>query len=131
MTNNDLLSGVLRLNSAGLATIPIKVDGSKQPALSSWKQFEQRLPTEGELRRWFGNGKRQGIALVAGKVSGNLEILDFDAPELIADWRELVEEAAPGLLDQLPQVQTPAGGLHVFYRCVQVAGNMKLAQREV
>ena len=131
MTTNDLLSGVLRLRSAGLATIPIKTDGSKAPSLSSWKQFEKRLPTEAELQKWFGNGKRSGLALIGGKVSGNLEILDFDAPELIAEWRELVEEAAPGLLEQLPQVETPSGGGHVLYRCAEIAGNTKLAQREV
>ena len=131
MTANEILAGVLRLHSAGLAVIPIKTDGSKAPFLSSWKQFEKRLPTEGELRKWFGNGKRQGIALIGGAVSGNLEILDFDAPELIADWREIVEEAAPGLLNRLPQVDTPAGGLHVFYRCAEIAGNKKLAEREV
>src|SRR5215813_13651248 len=128
---NDLLAGVLRLRSAGLATIPIRTDGSKRPAISPWTQYEERLPTEGELQKWFGNGKRYGVALVGGKVSGNLEILDFDETELIAEWRVLVEEAAPGLLDRLPQVETPAGGLHVFYRSAEIAGNTKLAQREV
>ena len=125
---NNLLNGVLRLREAGLSTIPIKADGSKAPALSSWKAYQERLPDEGELRQWFGNGARPGLALVGGKVSGNLEVMDFDAPELIAEWRALVEDAAPGLLEQLPQVETPSGGLHVFYRCAEIGGNSKLAQ---
>lgn len=115
---------------AGLSTIPIKTDGSKRPALSSWKPYEERQPTEDELRGWFGNGKRPGIALIGGKVSGNLEIIDFDAPELIEEWRELVEETTPGLLAQLPQVATPREGLHVLFRCETIAGNCKLAERE-
>src|SRR5262249_26533404 len=35
----------------------------------------------------------------------------------------------PGLVARLPQVMTPSGGLHVLYRCDQIAGNQKLAQR--
>lgn len=129
--SETLLAGVSRLRESGLSIIPIKTDGSKRPALQTWKPFEDRLPTETELRQWFGNGKKYGLALIGGKVSGNLEILDFDAPEIIAEWRALVEEAAPGLLARLPQVETPAGGLHVFYRCETIQGNQKLAEREV
>jgi hypothetical protein len=128
---SNLLPGVRRLAEAGLSVIPIKVNGSKAPSVSSWKQFENRLPTESELRKWFGGDKPPGIALICGKVSGNLEILDFDAPELMAEWRALVEEAARGLLDRLPQVQTPAPGLHVYFRCSTIQGNQKLAEREV
>lgn len=126
-----LLAGAYRLREAGIATIPIKTDGSKAPSVPTWKQYETRLPSEAELRRMFDNGKAQGIALIGGKVSGNLEVLDFDAPELIAEWRELVEDAAPGLLAKLPQVATPADGLHVFFRCSIIEGNKKLAEREV
>lgn len=127
----NLVEGVRRLRDAGLSIIPIKTDGSKAPALPTWKPFERRQATEAELRKWFGNDQRLGIAIIGGAVSGNLEMLDHDAPELIAEWRELVEEAAPGLLDRLPQVETPAGGLHIFYRCETIANNQKLAAREI
>lgn len=89
------------------------------------------MPTDAELNKWFGNGARNGIAIIGGAVSGNLEVLDFDAPELIQEWRALVEEAAPGLLASLPQVETPKGGLHVFYRCSVIAGNQKLASQQI
>jgi uncharacterized protein (DUF927 family) len=124
----DLLAGVLRLREAGLSTIPIKTDGSKAAALRSWKPYQERLPDAGELQKWFGNGAGLGIALICGKVSGNLEVMDFDKPALIAEWRELVDEAAPGLLARLIQIETPAGGLHVAYRCAEISGNKKLAQ---
>src|SRR5262249_43787888 len=70
-----------------------------------------------------------GIAIVCGELSGNLEVMDFDSPELIEEWRELVNEASPGLLALLPQVETPGGGLHVLYRCKEIGGNQKLASR--
>src|SRR5262245_36550336 len=126
---NNLLNGVLRLREAGLSTIPIKADGSKSPALPSWKPYQERLPDEGELRQWFGNGARPGVAIVGGKVSGNLEVIDLEAIAPIVEWRELVEESAPGLLEQLVQIQTPTDGLHVAFRCSVIGGNTKLAQR--
>jgi len=130
-TSDNLLAYALRLRSSGLSTIPVRADGSKQPAVSSWKEYQRRLPTKGELIGWFGNGKRRGIAVIGGKVSGNLEIIDIDLPEISDEWRKLVDGRVTGLLVGLPQVKTPSGGLHVFYRCKQIAGNAKLAEREV
>lgn len=128
---DGLLNGALHLRGSGLSTIPIRTDGSKQPAIGSWKEYQHRLPTESELRKWFGNGKQRGIAVIGGKVSGNLEVIDFDAPELISEWLKLVGVFLSELLAGLPQVETPSGGLHVFYRCRRIASNTKLAQRVV
>jgi putative DNA primase/helicase len=65
---------------AGLSCIPIKADGSKSPALP-WKEYQQRLPSLDEAGRW--ERSFQGVALVGGAVSGNLEIVDVDEPTLV------------------------------------------------
>ena len=78
-----------RLVKSGLSVIPIRADGSKAPAIT-WKVFQARIATPEELHRWFRKGN--GLAAVAGKVSGNLEILDFDDPNLFDQWESLVEE---------------------------------------
>ncbi len=116
--------------AAGLSTIPIKADESKAPPFS-WREYQDRLPSAFELKKWFGNGAARGIAIIGGRVSGNLEILDFDDPALIPTWRDLIEEEAPGLLARLPQVETPSGGLHIYFRCENIQGNQKLAEREI
>ncbi|HQI28372.1 MAG TPA: hypothetical protein PLT20_09845, partial [Sedimentisphaerales bacterium] len=69
--------------------------------------------------------------LVAGRVSGNLEMLDFDlGGEAFQPWYTSVERADPGLLSRLVMEQSPSGGWHVAYRSVApVCGNLKLAQR--
>ena len=52
-------------------------------------------------------------------VSGNLEILDFDAGgAAFPKWLYLVlEQGQEKLLDRLVLVSTPRGGCHAFYRC--------------
>ena len=111
---------------AGLSLLPVATDGSKAPALA-WKPYQTRQPAPQELHSWCARG--WGIGIIGGAVSGNLEILDCDAPELFAPWCDMMEELAPGLVQRLPLVKTPSNGRHVYYRCDEIAGNQKLAQR--
>ena len=82
-------------------------------------------------------GRNQSLFLVipeicvGGKVSGNLEILDFDDPDAAKSWSDLLKkEGNSQLLETLPVVMTPTGGFHVYYRCEEpVEGDQKLAQK--
>jgi len=123
----DIANGYL---GAGFSLVPIKADGSKQPALKSWKGYETQQPTGSELHAWFA-GKVRGVAIVGGIVSGGLECIDIDLPELIEEYFRLIKEHAPDLLSRLVIVETPRGGRHLVYRCTEIAGNQKLALREV
>jgi hypothetical protein len=115
-----------RLCRAHVSCLPIRADGTKRPLLA-WKRYQTRLPTEYEVARWFVN-RAVGIAVIAGVVSDNLEIIDFDAPMLFKPWHATVEELSPGLLHRLPIVRTPTGGCHIYYRCEGIQHNLKLAQ---
>jgi hypothetical protein len=117
-----------RLRAADLSVIPILADGTKCSVIA-WKSYQARRPTSEELRRWFAHTD-VSLGVIAGHVSGGLEILDFDAPDIFTPWCAMVfEELAPGLLARLPQVHTPHDGRHVYYRCPVIRGNHKLAQR--
>ena len=116
------------LAAAGISFIPIKIDGSKSPSLESWKEYQERHPTADELTGWFGGGKTRGIAAIGGAVSGGLEIVDLDAPDLREEFESLIEEHIPGLLHRLVIVETPKGGRHYYYRCDKTADNQKLAR---
>lgn len=116
--------------AAGLSVIPIRPDGSKAPAVASWRQYQHRLPTDAELHLWFAAG-RNGIAVLCGKVSGNLEVLDFDSIVSFHQWAELLERDHPGVLAGLPLIETPAGGRHVYLRLpYPPSGSRKLAMTE-
>ena len=116
------------LTESGFSVIPIKSDGSKAPAVA-WKPYQSQIAPPEELKRWSLNG--YGIGIVAGKVSGNLEIIDFDDPAAFKRWKTLVGKlGGADLLEMLPIVRTP-NGFHVYYRCSGgVEGSQKLAQRE-
>ena len=100
--------------AAGLSVIPIKTDGSKAPAVSSWKSYQSRLPTENEVTGWFQH--HVGIAIVYGRVSANAELIDIDKAELFQAYREQCERMVPGVFDRLTLIKTPLG-YHLVYRC--------------
>ena len=110
---------------AGLSCLPAE-RAKKHPSIGSWKTWAKRLPTWIEVEAWFAN-RQDGICVVAGAVSGNLECMDFDNHgELFEAWMEKVDTA---LLAKLVIEQSPSGGYHVMYRSTsQVEGNLKLAR---
>jgi hypothetical protein len=124
----DILKAALNCLDAGLCVLPARLD-QKRPVVSSWKQYQQRLPTPVEVKAWFSNG--HAMCMLTGAVSANLEMLDFDAGGALFDrWAQIVQEQAPGLLARLVMERSQRGGRHVAYRsAVAVCGNMKLAQR--
>jgi Bifunctional DNA primase/polymerase, N-terminal len=122
---------------AGLSTVPPKEDGSKAP-MSFWKDYQERLPTVDELERWYANG-RSGVGIVCGEISGNLELFEFDgfhAEEAEATYEAFKEAAqAEGLGEVVERIEagylerSPGGGRHWLWRCQEISGNTKLAER--
>jgi len=115
--------------SAGLSVLPAVLE-KKCPAVKQWKAYQERPPTESEVKAWFSN-RHDALCVVTGKASGNLEMIDFDnGGELFGAWRELVEKNMPGLTGRLVVERSKSWGRHVVYRCeTGVSRNMKLAQR--
>lgn len=116
-----------RYHGAGLSTIPIRGDGSKSPALNSWKQYESRLPSKTELSAMF-LADNIGVAVIHGRVSGNTEVIDIDNAELFPRYWDEVDARCPGLIEKLTVVRTPRPGYHLIYKCDAIQGSQKLAQ---
>jgi putative DNA primase/helicase len=53
----------------------------KRPAIGSWKEYQSRHAPDGELIKWFADGKNN-IGIVTGAISG-ITVVDFDTPEAI------------------------------------------------
>lgn len=125
-----MLETAIQYLSAGLSVLPASLS-EKRPALAGWKQYQQRLPTEQQVRSWFSN--TDAVCVIAGSVSGNLEMIDFDNEgELFDAWLQLVESEAPAIAARIAIETSQSGGRHVIYRSsTNIPGNQKLAQRVI
>jgi hypothetical protein len=100
------------LRDAGVSALPAC---DKRPALPSWKAYQGRRPTEGELRGWRDRGLFRGVGVVipAGSVA-------FDADNRFA------QEAAE-TLGLRPTVITPSRGSHFYLRGDMATTNLRPA----
>src|SRR5215212_6862195 len=129
-----LLGEALAAYRAGLCVLPPRQDGSKRPIGESWRQWQAEPPSLEHIRGWYGARSRfTGLGTVCGKVSGNLELFEFDERWAYDEYKrtaaelglgELVERIEAGYLEE-----SPSGGIHWLMRCEEIAGNTVLAQR--
>lgn len=125
----DLKQEAARLNESGLNVLPA-TKSLKRP-VGSWREYrEKRRAVDDAFDRC------DAIAVVCGAISGNVEIVDFDAQAVdFDDWcqrvAELDADAAQALFSCVLET-TQSGGKHLAYRCeTAVDGNLKLTTRTV
>lgn len=107
-----ILKAAEKYAEQGCSVIPVE-EGSKKP-LDFWKEYQDRRPTDKELKEWFTDTGYQ-IGMVTGCVSGGLFILDFDGE----NWQEIFKEFMnrfPEFLDSLV-VRTGSGKVHIYGIC--------------
>lgn len=117
---------------AGLSVIPTKED--KLPALATWKPYQATRLKEEEVDKLFTGANVKGLGIICGAISGGLEVIDVDTKHdttgsLWDDLRTLIEDNLPELYNRLVIAQTKSGGYHLYYRCSQIKGNLKLATK--
>lgn len=98
----------LRYLRLGFSVIPI-IAMDKHPALDSWAPFQKERPTEDQVRGWYSNGTKLGVAIVCGGVSGGLRIADFDSEDAL---RYVLGD--PEVLARSTPVVRTGKGLHVY-----------------
>lgn len=123
----DLKQEAARLYSGGLCVLPAMKE-TKRP-VGAWREYrEKRRVVNGAFDRC------NALAVVCGAVSGNVEVIDFDANAVdFDDWAQRVAEldadAAQTLFSCVLET-TQSGGKHLAYRCAEpVDGNLKLTTR--
>lgn len=119
---------------SGLSVIPVwgknapNMKSEKAPAIEKWQSLQTEKMKISEIDQMFS--KSESVGIIGGKVSGGLEIIDFDNhdgeaknrfSQFMSIMRDLIKEK------QIPYEKTPSGGYHFFYRCSLPDGNKKLA----
>lgn len=121
----------LALKLGNLSIMPPRNDGSKKPYPSEWKQYQAVKTSKKQLVSWYSKGLT-GIGLICGKVSDNLECLDFDDRSTFKQFcQRMRDRGLSGLLKRLKHgyLEYTPNGVHILYRCSQISGNVKLAKR--
>ncbi|GHA60968.1 hypothetical protein GCM10010330_10930 [Streptomyces tendae] len=135
----DLRASAREMDDAGLCVLPVRPDGSKAPDVRSWTQYKVNRSTPEEHDQWFSDGRRTGIGIVTGAVSGNIELIEFEGlavnEGILAEVAELAHNSGLGDLWEAVTKgwadQSPSGGVHykVIVEGQPAAGNTKLARR--
>ena len=124
---NQLLLTARQYLASGLS---VTLTDNRKVSLLNWKNFQSRLATQDELQSKAD--KAQGIAIICGAISGNLEVIDIDTKyDLTGKLFDTLMEALGDLADLLVIARTKSGGYHLYYRCDTIQGNQKLARRPV
>lgn len=129
----SLIKNAKEYLSYQLSVIPIKE--GKRPALSSWTPYQTARLKEEEVEGLFSGANVKGLAIICGAISGNLEVIDVDTKHdttgrLWEEFKKLIEDNQPELYSSLVIAQTKSGGYHIYYRCDQIEGNLKLATKQ-
>lgn len=106
----------------GIQIIPI--DNYKVPTVKVWQKTKKK----------YSLTNTYGIGLVCGGVSGNVQAIDLDLKydlkgTLLKDYCEEVKKHDKTLLDSIVIQETVSKGYHFIFRCDEIEGNKKLAQR--
>ncbi len=117
--------------SRGLSVLPTLA--GKKP-FESWGKLQSEKMLQDDVENSFKNDKIEGIGIICGRVSGDLLVLDVDCKYDLTGclWVNLsatIKEKYPELWEKFVIVQTVNNGYHIYYRCEEIQGNQKLAQR--
>lgn len=136
MTILDAAKRYIEVNR--LKVLPL---AGKRPALPpgviKWEPLrELNILQEDELSRYFDpqkNPTANGIGIICGAASGNLEVLDIDSKNDNIPGRDIAGELLNIFLQNNPGVnlvtaRTPSGGAHIYYRCSEIENRLRLAK---
>lgn len=111
----------------GFNPVPIK-EGTKVPKVPELKPYFSKMFTANQLKKLVGSS----LGVIAGEISGNLLVLDFDNKKGDIDktFKQFIKKIKKlNKKYNFPIETTPSGGYHLFLRCTDpVGGAKKLAQ---
>lgn len=106
----------------GIAVFPVYFR-NKTPKMS-WEQYQQILPSETDIRRWFLGGSLHNYGVVAGW--NDLVVLDFDSMDRFYEWvfwtLDADDQSPAHIAASLAFKVFTARGVHVY---LQIPGVMQ------
>ena len=125
MDKQTIFDAALAYLDAGFCVIPVKgpryargetedqkKSDAKKPIIK-WEFFQERKPSDAEIKEWAKKWPSANLAIVTGEVSGGLVVIDLDDVETAK--RELDKLIPDNLV--FPIAVSPSGGQHWYFRC--------------
>jgi hypothetical protein len=107
-----MIEAALGYRALGFRPIPV-IAGTKK-ARVKWKEYQERMPTEVEIRGWWTKRPEDNVAILTGSYIGVM-VVDVDGEVGRASLRELV-----GDMPRTPTSLTGGGGRHYLLRHPEV-----------
>ena len=138
----DLFNTAIAFYRQGIVTVPTTggTTAKAKAPLGAWKHYQSNLPTVAELKKMFLDTPQQGIGVIAGAVSSNLECLEIEGRAsdagMLSQVNRILHESGHGELWETIMngycERSPSGGMHWFYKIsgAPVPSNTKLARDE-
>lgn len=105
------LDAALSYCALGWSVIPVVPRGKR--AAVAWRAYQDRAPSQAELRDWFAKWPGANVAVVTGAVSG-LVVLDVD-PDHGGEQSLAGIAARHGALPRTVEAETGGGGRHLYF----------------
>lgn len=100
------LQNALGYLSRGFSVIPVKPN--KKPYIS-WEEFQNRRPTEDEVRQWWTKWPFAMIEIITGSISG-IDVIDTDTQEADEELQSYLSD-----IFICPTQRTPGKGKHYVF----------------
>ena len=109
----------LELHNLGIQVVPALSPRThrnfKRPSIP-WQQYQDALVSREQVEQWFPPDYAGNLGIICGRASGNLFAIDIDNEEGERWWQTVCEVHNCGIPIEAPEVRTPRGGRHLFFR---------------
>lgn len=129
---DNLLQAALCYKKLGFSVIGVR---RNKKSYHYWKKYQRLLMPDDVISETFTQPSVEGIAIVCGEISGNLEVIDTDSKydltnNLFERFIDKIYIASPVLFHCLTIAVTRNKGYHFFYRCPEIGRTTTLARRQ-
>lgn len=120
MITPSVWTSIESLIEFGINLVAVYDKGSNaKKSCGPWAKFQIEFNTKEDLYSTMNKYDTSAVAMMCGKISGNLEVIDIDSKHkkgIDIKLLALIKEFEPELYAKLRIHRTPSGGKHIIYR---------------
>jgi putative DNA primase/helicase len=112
--------------------IPAK-GSDKRPAIPTWKQYQSQRPTPEEMEKWRSELRPSAWALICGKVSGGIYVVDVDSvlatQTVIGRWARYLGPTKTVVTSGMTPGEPLTGKRHFYFKDANVGKTISWTPR--